>query len=295
MKFSAATADHSVLLSFDVEEFDFALEYGQDVAEPEQFGVSAEGLVLTLDMLDRLGFTATFFCTAHFALHHEGLIRRVAARHEVASHGFYHSRFEPDDLARSRLALERVCGMPVRGYRHPRLRSLDRRLVRDAGYTYNSSENPVWLPGRYNNLRRPRVAYTEGGLLNVPISATPLIRFPLFWLTFKNVPELLMWAASAWTLWSDGYINVFFHPWEFTRMAGYKIPTVAKRLDGEALLDRLERYLVWLGRRARFVTFGEFAEARDQASSPHHGFARPSPGRGTFTDFDSEKEERGER
>lgn len=212
-----------------------------------------------LDLLDQLNVTATFFCTAYFALQHQDLIRRTAVRHEIASHGYYHNRFVPEDLERSRVALEGVCGVPIRGYRHARLRPLDASLVRDAGYLYNSSENPIWLPGRYNNLRRPRVTHFEGGLLNMPLSATPLVRFPLFWLAFKNVPPVLMRTASAWTLKTDGYINLFFHPWEFTRLAEYRMPFLAKSVDGVALLNRLKRYLVWLSARARFVTFWEYA------------------------------------
>ncbi len=247
-----------VLLSFDVEEFDIPGEYGRPVPDDVQFSVSATGLERVLDLLDRLGVTATFFTTALFALRHQALMRRVAVRHEVASHGYAHSSFADEDLPRSRLALEQVCAGPVVGFRRARMVPTDHAAILAAGYRYNSSENPVWLPGRHNNFFKRRTAWFSGELLNIPVSATPVIRFPLFWLSFKNFPLPAVQAAAGMTLAWDSYLNLYWHPWEFADIGSFGLPRFVARPDGQRLADRLGRYIGWLKRRADFTTFREF-------------------------------------
>lgn len=250
-----------LLLSFDVEEFDLPLEYGVGISEADQFRVGAAGLEVVLLLLERLEITATFFTTARFALHHGELIRRAALRHEIASHGVEHGRYEDAHLLQSRLILEQVAGRPVRGFRRARLQPTDHGLIQAAGYAYNSSENPTLLPGRYNNLLGPRTVYRFESLVNIPISATPMVRFPLFWLTFKNSPLDVFRAASSRVLRFDSYINVFFHSWEFVDLSAYRVPWYVKRIDGPGLVARLESYLGWLKRLGKFVTFQAFVSA----------------------------------
>jgi peptidoglycan/xylan/chitin deacetylase (PgdA/CDA1 family) len=251
-----------ILLSFDVEEFDVPLEFGQAIPEDEQFRVSRQGLADILELLDRTGVVATFFTTANFAMHHPDLVRQIAARHEVASHGYVHGTFTEADLARSKAELERITGQPVVGFRRAKMAATGAQPILNAGYRYNSSENPTWIPGRYNGFFDSRRPYFSGDLLNIPASVTPLVRFPLFWLSFKNFPLLAIKAASGWTLYADGCLNLYFHPWEFTNLSGYRLPRYIKRIDGRALTVRLEKYLHWLEgrgeRRAQFITFREY-------------------------------------
>jgi hypothetical protein len=97
--------------------------------------------------------------------------------------------------------------------------------------------------------------------LCVPASVTPQVRFPLFWIGFKTFPSWLIRAASARCLAADGYLSLYFHPWEYTDLAKYKLPRYVKRPDGAALLAKLESFLEWLTARARCVTFAEFDAA----------------------------------
>ena len=247
-----------ILLSFDAEEFDIPEEFGRAVPEATQFEVGSRGLRTVLDLLDRLDVRATFFTTARIAEHAPDLVRRIVARHELASHGYHHSRWDDADLVRSREALEALGGGAVTSFRRARFAPTDHRLIAAAGYRCNSSENPIWMPGRYNNLGRPRVAYYSGELLNVPISASPVVRLPLFWLAFKNFPQRLIHAASSWTLRHDGYLNVFWHPWEFVDITAFGLPGYITRRCGQPMLDRLERYIRHLQPRGRFATFTEF-------------------------------------
>jgi hypothetical protein len=255
-----------VLLSIDVEEFDIPEEYGQKVDDQSKIRVSGEGLVLLLDLLEELDLTVTCFTTVYFARCQPALMERIIRRHELASHGFIHSTFAPTDLLASRLELEKLSGRHIHGFRRPRLKTVDSSEVIAAGYSYNSSENPIWLPGRYMHFFRPRLPYMSGDLVNLPVSTSPLIRYPLFWLSFKNSPLGLFKKMSGWALESDGYLNIFFHPWEFIDLNAWRLPASVKRLSGKKMLSKLSAYLVWLKDRAAFTTCAAFAESFRKAN-----------------------------
>jgi peptidoglycan/xylan/chitin deacetylase (PgdA/CDA1 family) len=250
---------HRVALSFDVEEFDLPLEYGVKIDEVEQFRVGAEGLTVVLDMLDALGATATFFTTGAFAQKFPELIRRVTAKHELASHGMQHSGFALPHLLESRLVLQEIGGTRVTGFRMARMAPVDVREIREAGYVYNASENPIWLPGRYNKFFSPRRPYLSNGVVQIPAGTSPLIRWPLFWLAFKNSPVGLSKLATAWALASDGDTNLYFHPWEFAALDRFGIPGFIRRPDGSAMRDKVFGYLQWLMTRAQLVTMSSLA------------------------------------
>ncbi|NJR50666.1 MAG: polysaccharide deacetylase family protein [Leptolyngbyaceae cyanobacterium CSU_1_3] len=255
-----------ILLSFDLEEFDVPEEYGQAIDDSVKFKVSLQGLEPVLALLNRLNVRATFFITANFAIHHPSKMLEIAKNHEVASHGFYHSSFSTKDLADSKKALEDITSQAVTGFRMARLQPVHDRDIQSAGYLYNSSMNPTYLPGRYNHFFKPRTAYYSDKLLNIPVSVTPLIRFPLFWLSFKNFPLPLYKFASKLTLNWDAYLNLYFHPWEFIDLRGYQLPGYIKRHSGKAMSDRLANYLTWIKPAGRFATFSEFQSSLDPIS-----------------------------
>jgi peptidoglycan/xylan/chitin deacetylase (PgdA/CDA1 family) len=255
-----------VLLSFDAEEFDLPLERGQRLSLDEQMAVGGEGLRRTLALLDEVGprVRATFFCTAVFAERFPELIARaVSSGHEIASHGVVHGAadWRDEHLLESRQRLERVSGTPCVGFRRPRLAPTDPGLIAAAGYRYNSGENPTWLSGRYNNFFRPRRPHrvspptapaepASPGLLNIPASVTPVIRWPLFWLSFKAAPLSLTRAASAWVLRADPALVLYFHPWELCDLSAYRVPAYVRACDGQRMRAKLAAYLRWLAERA---------------------------------------------
>lgn len=248
----------SVLLSFDIEEFDIPEEYGQIIDKKTQFDVSLQGLKSILPLLEQLEIRATFFVTANFAVHHEIIIQELSQKHEIASHGFYHSSFSLEDLEKSRKTLEQITNKSVIGFRMARLREVDDREIRKAGYKYNSSMNPTYIPGRYNNFFKKRTAYYSNEVLNIPVSVTPIIRFPLFWLSFKNFPLFWIQLASQITLQNDSYLCLYFHPWEFTDINNFHLPGFIKKRSGREMLERLEKYLMSLKTQGEFITFSEF-------------------------------------
>lgn len=254
------------LLSLDVEEFDLPLERGADVPEDVQFETSRAGMARVAALLEALGVPATLFTTARFALRHPEMIRALSAGHEIASHAYSHSTFETADLRRSREALEGVTGRTVTGFRRPRMAHTPAADLAAAGYRYNSSMNPTWVPGRYNHFFARRTPSLEDGIVQIPASVTPVVRFPMFWLAFKNAPAALLRAAAGSILAADGAVNLYFHPWEFADLRPFGLPRHIAGVDGERLLDRLADHLRWLGTRAEFATFSAI-DARVRASA----------------------------
>lgn len=250
------------LISFDVEEFDMPLEYNFPISPEEQMRVGKKGLDAIDPLLSDPGLSATLFTTANFASQYPETIRRLAKQHEIASHTFYHSRFENTDLLSSRQKLEEISGTAVTGLRMPRMRKVEMDEVKKAGYLYDSSINPTWLPGRYNNFHLPRTVYRDQGMLRVPASVSPLIRLPLFWLSFKNLPYAVFKALTLQTLKKDKYVCLYFHPWEFTGIEHYGLPGYTKKLNGEPLLDRLHRLVSDLKKSSDLVTMNDFIKAK---------------------------------
>jgi peptidoglycan/xylan/chitin deacetylase (PgdA/CDA1 family) len=250
-----------ILLSFDVEEFDMPLEYGQTIDMEEQMRVGHEGLQALMRIMNSYpSVRCTYFTTANFAQHFPADIKAIAANNEVASHTFYHTHFDVSDLLASREALEAITGKVVSGLRMPRMRPVEMGDVLAAGYRYDSSVNPCWIPGRYDNRHLPRNPYVQEGVLRFPASVTPRFRVPLFWLSFKNFPEALFKKLLRDTLKKDGYACLYFHPWEFIDLKGYNIPGYAKRHAGAVLQQRLRTLIETFLPTCDFVTMEEYIE-----------------------------------
>lgn len=251
-------SERKILLSFDVEEFDLPLEYGQTIPSDEQLQVGYRGLTAIAPLLDTSGICTTLFTTAFFAQHYPEKIKQLSSAHEIASHSFYHSTFNENDLQTSREVLEAITGNAVSGLRMPRMRKVAPAAVLDAGYTYNSSINPTWVPGRYNNLHLPRHPFAEEKILQFPVSVTPHLRIPLFWLAFKNLPYPVFLKLALQTLAHDGYLCLYFHPWEFTDIDSYPIPAYLKRNSKEKLLQKLLRLVKDLSNEGNYMRMDDF-------------------------------------
>ena len=250
--------DPVVLLTFDVEEFDLPLEYNLPISEQEQMQIGRAGTEEMKNILEVSDVPATLFTTAIFAQQYPELIKTLAKKNEIASHTFYHSRFENEDLKNSRDILEGITGNKISGLRMPRFKKIAIDLVKEAGYAYDSSVNPTYIPGKYNNLNLPRTVYKEKNFLRLPVSVTPVLRFPLFWLSFKNIPYPLYKKMAMDTLSKDGYLSLYFHPWEFTDISKWKIPFYIKKDCGSRLSERLNMLITDLKKEARFETVTDF-------------------------------------
>jgi hypothetical protein len=251
-----------VFLSFDVEEFDMPLEYNQPIELNRQLEIGKKGVDAITPILQEHNVACTLFTTATYAIHFPENIKQLAQQHEIASHTYYHSHFENEHLLQSKLKLEEIAGTTVSGLRMPRMRNVEMSEVKRAGYEYDSSINPTYLPGRYNNLHVSRTWYMQDGMLRLPASVTPNLRIPLFWLAFKNMPYFLFRELTLQTLNKDGYVCLYFHPWEFTNdISSTALPGYTKRWSGEKLQERLNKLIMDLKKDAAFVTIQSYLKS----------------------------------
>lgn len=252
-----------ILLSFDIEEFDMPFEYQRELNFSGQISISENGTAIILDLLKKHNVKATFFSTVVFAKAVPHLIERIINEgHELASHTYYHSNFEVSHLKESKFELEKLSNSEVIGFRMPRMQPVDEKEIFNAGYKYNSSINPTYLPGRYNNFGMPRTYFKQDNVWQIPASVTPLIRFPLFWLSFHNLPLGIYKIFSKWVISNDKYLNIYFHPWEFTDLNNkekFNFPGYVSKNTGNDMITRFDTYLSWLKKKNYiFGTFKDF-------------------------------------
>jgi peptidoglycan/xylan/chitin deacetylase (PgdA/CDA1 family) len=252
-----------ILLTVDLEEFDLPLEFNQPIEAGRQLEVSSAGLTMMMQVIEKHQIPVTFFTTAFYAENNPVTVKGLAeAGHEVASHLYYHSNYNEEHFTSSKRILEQITGKTVSGLRMPRMKKANPVLVREAGYQYDSSLNPTFIPGRYNHFFKPRRIFREKGtdLIILPLSVSPIIRFPLFWLSFKNIPAGLYTSFCRQTLNWDGYLHLYFHPWEFADLDEFNIPHYIRKISGYQLTDRLDNLLRSLHDEASFSTVWEFIQ-----------------------------------
>ena len=210
------------------------------------------------ELLGLLNFRSTLFTTAFFAEHFQHDIKELSSKNEIASHCYFHSSFKEEDLKNSKEKLESIIARPVYGLRMPRMKTVEAKMVLKAGYQYNSSINPTWIPGRYNNLKSPRRIFKEDHLVQFPVSVTPHLRIPLFWLAFKNMPYFLFLKLVLQTLRHDGYLCLYFHPWEFVDLSEFNLPFYLKKSGNKEILRKFKKLVRHLSAEGELITMNKF-------------------------------------
>ena len=256
-----------ILLSFDTEEYDVPREHGVDFTLAQAMEVSIVGTNRILDCLKVNNVKATFFCTGNFAQNAPEVMKRIVDEgHEVACHGVDHWQPRETDFAESKRIVEEVTGRQVYGYRQPRMFPVVESEIKRVGYRYNSSLNPAFIPGRYMHLTAPRTWFVKDGVLQIPASVTPWIRFPLFWLALHNLPQWLYHWMVRRVLRHDGYFVTYFHPWEFYDLKQhpeFKMPFIIRNHSGREMVDRLDRLIKMLKtKNHQFITYNEFVNLK---------------------------------
>ena len=252
-----------ILLTFDLEEFDLPLEFGCPISDEDQINVTNNGLQRLTSFLSKYNISATFFTTALYADKNKELIKSLSANHEIASHSKCHSDFKETDPLDSKIEIERITGKQIYGFRMPRFRKIDISIIKAAGYSYDSSINPTFIPGRYNNLFTQRKIYFDirSNLIEIPVSVSPLIRFPLFWLSFKIIPLPIYCFMCKMAILKDSYLHLYFHPWEFDDLESFNIPGYIKNLSGKPFLERFEKLIVKLRKTGDFSTISGYLDS----------------------------------
>lgn len=176
--------------------------------------------------------SATFFCLGWIAERHPAMLRRIAgAGHEIASHGYDHTRVHEltaaqfrDDIRRTKAVLEDAGGKPVLGYRAPTFSIGPRTpwaydILAAEGHRYSSSVYPI-RHDLYGAADAPRMPFpvASGRLWEIPLTTRRLwgqnfpcagggyFRLLPYWLSRQNLRRVN--AANA----PPGIF--YMHPWE---------------------------------------------------------------------------------
>jgi polysaccharide deacetylase family protein (PEP-CTERM system associated) len=242
-------------LTVDVEEhFQVAAFEGQ-IARDAWDGHASRVVLNTrrvLDVFAECDVKGTFFVLGWVAERYPDLVRRiVGGGHELASHGYDHTRviyMDParlrEDVQRTKSILEDIAGVSVRGYRAPSYSINGRNLwaldvLQEAGYLYSSSIYPI-RHDIYGMPEAPRFAFRvrPGAILEIPVTTVRL--------NGRNLPaggggyfRLLPYGIYRWGLRRvnelDGQPGMFyFHPWE--------IDPEQPRVPDAPLKSRLRHY-----------------------------------------------------
>lgn len=140
---------------------------------------------------------------------------------------------------------------------------VDLQALRAAGYHYDSSLHPTWIPGRYNHFSSPRIIHKSNGITLFPASVTPFFRSPLFWLSFKNAGAARYNSWLTKCLQHDGYANIYMHPWEFADLSGFRLPAYIKK-DEKHMQKKLRSFLSHFTKNARFIPILELLQEKNE-------------------------------
>jgi polysaccharide deacetylase family protein (PEP-CTERM system associated) len=186
-----------------------------------------------LSLFADFGVKATFFTLGWVAERYKSLILRIRKEgHELASHGYDHTRADQqdykafrDDIRRSKQILEDASGARVRGYRAATF-SIGRgnlwafEVLGDEGYVYSSSIYPI-RHDNYGMPEAPRFPFrplANSNFVEVPISTLRLAsrNFPCGGGGyFRLLPYVCSkWSISLLNLHEDRPSVFYLHPWE---------------------------------------------------------------------------------
>lgn len=243
-------------MSVDVEDYfqvsAFAPHVSRKTWETTPLRVEAN-VERILELFARHHTKATFFTLGWVAERLPAMVRRIVAEgHELASHGWEHTRVsaqQPEifrqDIIRTRSLLEDIGGVPVLGYRAASY-SIDsntpwaHEVLADAGYRYSSSIVPV-KHDHYGMPDASRFAFAaaNGRITEIPVTTVNVAGRNLNcggggW--FRLFP----YGFSRWALnrinKHEGESGLFyFHPWE--------IDPQQPRPDGLTAKTRFRHYL----------------------------------------------------
>lgn len=272
--------DRLAVLSMDVEDW-YHVDY-LDRERCDRTYSMLDGLDVYLELLQRIGAPASFFCTGEVAGGIASRLREMrAAGHDIGSHGQTHRRaltitspqFD-DELRRSKETLESIVGEEVTGFRAPCFSMDDATLERvvRAGYRYDSSRIDFRANRRYGRMDLPRFEKVRDGIFrrdgflefqlstvtvmgrSFPVSGGGYLRL-LPWRLTRSLTRRFLEGSSLYVL--------YVHPYELSRRAAPPMPAglgwaASRRFRGGlgTVEEKIEALAVMLRSMGfRFTTF----------------------------------------
>ncbi|MFA5090182.1 MAG: polysaccharide deacetylase family protein [Candidatus Omnitrophota bacterium] len=252
-------------LCIDFEEFSIPHDFGATISQEDKVAVSLEGLEALCDVLKIFNMSATFFVTEGIAgIFPELLKSLIKNGHEIALHSIIggDGRTMALELQRQKTFVEAKIQQRIYGCRSHKFIDVPSDILREAGFSYDNSLHPTFVPGRYCNILKSRNLYLEKGVIRVPVSVTPFLRLPLSWIWFRNFGFSYARSCSQMIYLSEEYINIYFHSWDFANISHWSLARRFRPLvrnTGEKMLSMLSRYLAWCSqKRIAVVTLLEY-------------------------------------
>lgn len=236
------TKNKKIILSFDLEfwynSFFLKQYIDKDIVE-RQNDFLAETINPILNLFDHKQVSATFFITGEVAEKYPELVKKIAKRHEVASHGYCHKFLFNEsydeiyaDTKKSKEILERITNEKILGFRAPSY-SLNYRtfflikILNELDFKYDSSLLPAkfGLYGANNAEQKPFIIGSRGflndprgKLFEFPLNILNLffVKFPVsggFY--FRLIPYFIYKKIVKHELKKNGYFVFFVHPHDF--------------------------------------------------------------------------------
>lgn len=276
----------TLLLTFDIEEFNVPKDYGIDISLKEQCRISRQGLIRVLDLLKRTNTKSTFFTTLIFARNEPDLIKRIIKEgHELALHAYDHDHDytnmpEKESyfyLKKAKDEIEKKFKVKISGFRGPQMRRPSYSLLKKLGISYDSSLHPTFVPlagallqklkglisskpslkttyltSYTKNFLGKRNIFRKDGVIIVPLSVSPVVRMPMFWIAFRNLPLSYTKACAKSSLIGTGFLNMYFHPWDFSDLENdkrfSKMFSLITKNTGLYAINKLETFINWTKR-----------------------------------------------
>lgn len=256
--------ENKIFLSFDTEEFTIPVEFNSpDDSLFNNTRLCAEGVEKLLVLLEEKKVKATFFVTGYFAMKEKQTVKKIVSKgHEVGSHSYLHTKkimaqrdIIKKDIQDSKHILEKIIGASIVGFRAPRC-LIEQQLfdiLEEVGFNYDSSIHPAIVPGAYYNIKFPLDPYFPernnihksgvSGILEIPITVIPIIRFPISWWWMRNMGT---WITKIGTKCNIGkrHVILYFHPWEFVKVPPMlKVPNHIINKTGDQFLGQLNEFI----------------------------------------------------
>ena len=119
------------------------------------------------------------------------------------------------------------------------------------------------MPRRYNYYSEKRKINLKEGIYEVPTSTFPIFRLPFSWLFSRLFGFIYLKLGTLLCLKNPGFVNLYFHSWEFNNLNNFKIPFYIKKNSGWKLHRMLEKYILWCkNRNFSFSTIYDFLSSQ---------------------------------
>jgi peptidoglycan/xylan/chitin deacetylase (PgdA/CDA1 family) len=244
----------NILLTFDIEEFP-SIDFNIPISKEESYNLGYKAAEKVLEFLKEEKVKVTCFVTYEFARRYKKLIKEFEKIGcEIACHGFDHQhRYNKMKSEEAFMHIKKAkegfkkLGFNISGFRAPQMSHPDYKIIKKAGFKYDSSLHPTWIPGYYNNFFKTRKIQKIEDLIIIPLSVAPIIRLPLGWIFFRNFGLIYEKIVTKLNFIDLNFTNIYLHPWEFLEIKKYEkyMGNLIVRNTGSKLTNMLKSYINW--------------------------------------------------